>query len=61
MDIQVHIPPGLAAVHNFIVQLDPYNLNERIEELDSRAGPPDPDHGIPPISGSTLSSGPVTQ
>ncbi len=61
MDIQVRVPPGLAAVHNMIVQLDPFDLDEQTSELDRQGGPPDPDHGDPAVVGATLATGPLSR
>ena len=60
MDIQVRIPPGLAAIYNMIVQLDPVAVEDMNAELDEENGPPDPNHGVPPCNDAHLASGPIT-
>ena len=61
MDIQVRVPPGLAAVHNLIVLLDPCDLEDIVEEMAQLQGPSDPHQGTPPESSGTLASGPISR
>lgn len=61
MDIQIRIPPGLAAVHNMLVELDPFDLEQHLEELDEDGGPPDCQRGYCPEHSGQLASGPVTR
>lgn len=60
MDIQIRIPPGLAAVHNMIVQLDPVAVEDMNAELDEENGPADPSRGVPQYEDAYLASGPIT-
>lgn len=62
LDIQVRVPPGLAAVHNMIVWLDPYGLKELLEELEQNGGPLDPYRGTPLAEEEgSLATGPIRQ
>ena len=38
MDLQAHLPPALAAIHNFIRDLDPNDLNDFPEAEDIQPG-----------------------
>ena len=38
MDLQVRLPPALAAIHNFIHDLDPADLNDFTEVEDIQPG-----------------------
>lgn len=40
MEVQVRVPPGLAALHNFIVRADPLDLEDVLEEIDEERGRP---------------------
>lgn len=60
MEVQVRIPPGLAALHNFIVRADPLDLEEVLAEINEEGGPPDPNRGWPQEE-SELASGPTSR
>ncbi|KAJ2996683.1 hypothetical protein NUW54_g7212 [Trametes sanguinea] len=61
LQIQIRIPPGLAAIHNMIIDLDPLDLQEHLEEQEARGGPPDPCQGEPPVFLGELANGPVSR
>ena len=61
MEIQIHIPPGLAVIHNMITGLDPLDLEEHLEEQEGRGGLPDPHQGEPPSFLGDLANGPVNR
>ncbi len=60
MEVQVRVPPGLAALHNFIVRADPLDLEEVLAEIDEEGGPPNPGRGRPHEE-SELASGPISR
>ena len=38
MDLQAHLPPALAAIHNFICDIDPIDINDFTEAEDMQPG-----------------------
>ena len=58
MDIQIRIPPGLAAIHNLIIELDPIDVEDMNQQLDQGGGPYDPAQGVPAMDDAHLASGP---
>lgn len=59
MSIQAQVPPGLAAIHNFIMDVDPNDINNY---LNGDADDLDPNPGQPQANEfGTLASGAVTQ
>ena len=61
LEIQIRIPPGLAAIYNMIIDLDPLDLEEHLQEQEARGGPPDPCQGEPPSFLGDLANGPVNR
>lgn len=59
MAIQIRIPPALAAIHNMLVELDPYDLEEHLEDLDAHGGPPDRERGYADEDVGELAMGPI--
>lgn len=39
MEIQAHVPPGLAAIHNFILKYDPTDIDAYLNSSDSDFDP----------------------
>lgn len=59
MGIQVQVPPALAALHNFIMDYDPNNIEEYLAGIDNEDLNPNP--GQPMLNEfGTLENGPVT-
>ncbi|THU81590.1 hypothetical protein K435DRAFT_690453, partial [Dendrothele bispora CBS 962.96] len=56
MEVQAPIPPGLAAVHNFILKIDSSDLQHYLGAQDPMAGVPPASHDI-----GQLSEGPANR
>ncbi|KAJ3735132.1 hypothetical protein DFJ43DRAFT_992367 [Lentinula guzmanii] len=58
MSIQARIPPALAALHNFILQFDPTDIEDFLRNLDVLDGEPDADHYSSDIYGQLANNVP---
>lgn len=62
MSVQVQIPPALAALHNFIMEIDPHDVDEYLADSDEEESDLDPNPGQPMENEfGVLAGGHVTQ